>query len=379
MTRGKERLNAKERGVFRAAVTFLGAILLPGAMGCGSNGTSDVPADYADAALVDGTYIYNPPPLWSGGAPVLVAGGQDVVSLSVSSSNIFWQDPGGSVYACGLEGCGSDKPTQLSSLVGSAQGSALQTLTAEGDEASFLSEQGDALSNVALSDPDLPTTLFQAPSADTIYGVISDASQVYFVDDVAADNGCRFVWTLYSCPRSGVCKTPRTLYALSPEGDGSLGPLAIAGGEVYVVDSTGIGAIRAIPTHGGAAREVCSSSVLQGVQAIAIAGGYVYFTVGLSYSEQADPHAVYQCVASGGRPPSMYVRDIQPYALATDGKNLYWANYVSGAGSVVTCALGVVCTSPYSVADGQDSAFALTANAKSVYWSTSEAIYRADR
>jgi hypothetical protein len=131
--------------------------------------------------------------------------------------------------------------------------------------------------------------------------------------------------------------------------------------------------VRAVPTGGGTVRTVCTSDLLRQAQSLIVAGGYVYFTT------SADATSVYDCPAPSVGVASVYIRDLQPYALASDGANLYWTNYVYGPGSVVTCALGPTCDSPFTVAPNQDNVFAVAANAKSVYWATASKIYRADR
>jgi hypothetical protein len=366
------------------AVAMLGsASLLPlawGQWGCGSSPThaaesvgaaNDADAE-ADADAVDGVVVaYDPPPLWSGGAPILIASGEQAISLGIDGTNVYWQNPGGSVFDCPLAGCRGARPTQISSLIGPSTG-ALETLAATSAGALFLTSYGAAMTAAGAADPGRTSTIFQAASGDTLTSLVSDAGHVYFIDDVSVDSGGTAP-TLYACPTSGSCASPKRLYALSANDEGSLGPLAVSGSEVYVVENDSSSSIRAVPIDGGPARTVCSSELLPEAQALTVAGGYAYFTTA------SDLTSIYQCATAGGSKPTLFVQDLQPYGLASDGKNLYWTNYVSGKGSVATCALGATCSSAFTVALGQEYPFAIAANGASVYWATADEVFRADR
>jgi hypothetical protein len=345
---------------------------LPVASGCaGSDGGS--PFDTGDAGGAplpqiesDGAVLYNPPPEWSGSLPLLIGKGERAISLAIDSATVYWQSGGGPVYGCALSGCPSAKPTLLSSLVGPQYG-ALQTLGAGDGIGVFVSLSGTTLSAFAGDDPAHSPTPYRVTGGSGFTSLVTDATHVYFIDtlpDASAVYGV--AQTLYACPLGASCSSPQKLYA-----DPSLGPLCVSDSEVFFLASGT--SIRAVSTHGGKARTVCSSStLLTQVQALSVAGGYVYFTT-------ADyPAFVYQCPASGGE-PSVYLTDLQPYALANDGANLYWTNYLNGPGSVVTCPVGATCNAPRTVALNQDLVFAIAANATSVFWTTSTSVYRADK
>jgi hypothetical protein len=340
------------------------ASTLPWGSGCASWGDSST-FESGDAAA-DGEDLYDPPPLWSGGAPVLIGKGQEAVSLALDSSNAYWQNPGGSVFGCPLDGCPMSKPTLLSSLTGPG-GGALETLAAGNGIALFLSSGGTAISAFDGVNPDHSPTTYWTTAGAGLSSLATDATDAYFIDTSTGDAG--YQATLYSCRIGAACSSPTRLH------DGATGPLFVANSEVYFLDfvnTTGI-AIRAVPIHGGASRKVCDAENLYQVRSLAVAGGYAYFTT------TGEPASVYQCAASGGSAPAVYIQDLQPYALASDGANLYWTNYVAGPGSVVTCALGATCNSPFTVASTQEDPFAIAANAKSVYWTTPSSVYRADR
>jgi hypothetical protein len=345
--------------------------------GCfASNGTS-VAFPEADAGVdtgfegsePDAERTYDPPPTWSGGAPVNIESGQQAISLAVDSSEVYWQNPGGSVFACPLDGCADSKPTLLSSLIGPASGD-LDTLAAGDGVAVFFTDQGNQISSFAGANPKHSPTTYRTSAGLPGLGFVAltaDATQAYFVD-----TSITFTETLYSCPLGASCSSAKKLF-VDPNGE-TLRVLFAEGSDVYFVD-LGTGEIRAVPTHGGTARTVCTSNLLAGlqVQALVVAGGHAYFTT------SSEPTSVYQCTASGGGDAAVFIQDLQPYALASDGANLYWTNYVDGAGTVVTCALGATCSSPFTVASKQNSPFAIAANAKSVYWATASKIFRADR
>jgi hypothetical protein len=334
------------------------------ALGCSGGPKAGFADDLTDAGP-DAPPVYDPPPAWSGGAPVLIAANQVAISLALDEARVYWQGPGGSVFACPLGGCPSGKPTLLSSLIGPAYNS-LQTLGASGGDAVFLSDNGDAITSLTVADPSRASTTYTGSTA--LLALVNDSSHVYFVEEagVCSPN------TLLACPLTGPCASPETLYA---NASAYLDQLFVADSEVFFVyeDENGY-AIHAVSTHGGEARTVCSLGVDGGgVVDMTVAGGFVYMT------STESPSEIYDCPTAGGTTTTIYVKDLAPYALASDGTNLYWTNYRDQGGSVVTCALGKECTSPFTVASNQDGPFAIAANATSVFWSTSTSIFRADK
>jgi len=328
------------------------AATLPGAAGGSGFQIGDASTD-GDAGIV-----YEVPPIWSGNDATLIGSGIEAVSLAVDGTNVYWQDPGGAVYACPLAGCPGHKPTQVSGVIGPSSGT-LENLTANGGVAVFLSNLGTAITSVRATGGSQPVATYDAPDAGgTLSALIGDATNVYFINSANDE-------TISSCPRSGSCTSPRTLYSTSND---SLGPLAVAGSDVYFVDLGDSNTIRVVPTTGGSDRVVCSSELLNQVVALHVASGYVYFTTA------ADNRAIYQCATSGVASPSLYIVDLLPYALADDGENLYWTNYVGPSGTVATCGLGAVCLTPHTVAEKQDGPFAIAANASGVYWGTATSV-----
>lgn len=372
------------RGVSFLAVSVVAGIasILPMASGCfGSGATPVFEAGATDAAYSpiqpDGADLYIPPPQWSGSSPVLIAQSEQTLSLALDTSTAYWQGPGGSVYGCPLKGCSSSKPTLLSSLLGPQSG-ALETLAASDGIAVFITDSGSELSAFAGGDAGASPTAYLATAGGGFGALVTDATHAYFVDSVSTvDGGYTLTDTLYSCPLGASCSSPLKLYTLPPSDEfyesSTLGALFVADSEVYFMESANGGyTLRAISVDGGSARTVCSQ--LPGpAQALTVAGGYTYFTM------SSAPASIYQCATSGGSDPSLFVQDLQPYALANDGTNLYWTNYVNGQGSVVTCPLGASCTAAHTVALNQELAFAIAANASSVFWTTSTSIYRADK
>ncbi len=371
---------------FVAVRAVILASILPAVGGCASSPTeSTFDIADADAAAPDGERFYDPPPLWSGGQPVRIETGQQALALALDDSDVYWQNPGGAVFACPLDGCPKSKPALLSTLL--AQGFRnLETLAAGDGVAVFLTASA-GISSFNGADPAHSPTTYLSGTGGTFSSLVSDANNVYFVDDVvpdeadAGDGGVSSpaIPTIGSCALGASCASPERLYtAGSSAGLTQLGPLFVSNSEVYFVELAYSGqttaTIRAVPTQGGGtARTVCKSELLFYGQAMAVAGGYAYFTT------SGEPTSVYRCATSGAKEASVYVEDLQPYALASDGANLYWTNYVYGPGSVISCALGATCENPVTVASNQESPFAIAANAKSVYWATPSSIFRADR
>ena len=345
------------------------AILLPAFLtwACSSAPSAGFADDLTDAGP-ETAPIYLPPPAWSGGSPVLLAKNQEAVSLALDDAHVYWQGPGGSVFACPLGGCPDGRAAQLSSLVGPSS-EALQTLGASGGDAVFLSDNGDALTILAVGDPGRASTMYAAAADGGSLGLlVNDAANVYFV----AVNGVCAPTQVLACPLGGPCASPVTLYESAST---YIGQLSVAGSEVFFVQSDEAGdyAIHAVSAHGGGARKVCSLGTdYAGVVDMIVAGGFVYVTT------SNNPTKITACAASGSSNAWTYVEDLEPYALATDGENLYWTNY-QAEGNVVTCALGKECTSPFTVASNQTSPFAIVANGSSVFWSTQSSILRADK
>lgn len=360
---------------FVAIQAVMVASSLPAEWGCAASPTISVFESEDDAS--GGERVYDPPPAWSGGAAMRIETGQQALSLALDSDDVYWQNPGGSLFACPLDGCQDAKPILISSLIGPGSG-LLETLAAGDGVALFLTSGEAAISAFAGANPAHSPTTYLTGASGRFSAIVADAIQAYFVDYVSVDGGDGggdVHPSLYSCALGAACSSPDSVYASRVASD-ALGPLFVADSEVYFVDSTDFGitvAIRAVPIHGGAVRTVCGSQLLAQVQAMTVAGAFAYFTT------SAEPTSVYQCAASGGSDTAVYIQDLQPYALASDGANLYWTNYVDGPGSVVTCALGAVCQDPLTVASSQESPFAIAANSTSVYWSTASSIYRADK
>jgi hypothetical protein len=100
--------------------------------------------------------------------------------------------------------------------------------------------------------------------------------------------------------------------------------------------------------------------------------GYCYYTPGgvsCLYSATTD---IYQCPTAGGT-ATLYATDRAPYALATDGTDVFWTNDVP-AGTVVACAAGATCASPRTLASGQLHPKSIAVNSSRVFWATTTQI-----
>jgi hypothetical protein len=378
-------------------------LLAPGCNGGGqgsATAASSKDAGFGDAfesreassdrdALEDGDAsdgdIYELPPTWSGSLPVVIGASSDAIALAIDDAHVYWQTPGGSVYGCPLTGCPSQKPTLLSSLIGSSSVD-LESLSAENGAAIFLTAAGFTISNVAYSDPAHVSTTFAASNNGASSGfsaLATDASHVYFTSLLETDGG--FAASLSSCPLTGSCSSPKSLFAAAASFGNEeifLGVVAVGDGEIYFAQAGDDNRIRAVSVDGGSVRTVCSASAntgseteepLVGIESMLFVGSYVYFTSSGTHD------SIYECLAAGGGSPERYIRDYSPYALATDGTNLYWTNYVPVTGTVATCALGATCVSPFTVAPRQDAPLALAASATTVYWTTSSSVVEARR
>jgi hypothetical protein len=309
------------------------------------------------------TDVYLVPPTWTGGAAKVLASGVDGIGIAVDESNVYAQGAGGAIFACPLAGCSGEKPTQLSALIGSTD--TLETVVASGGVATFLTSQGGSISSVPFAQPKQTSTDFE--TTGTIGALITDGSSVYFTNNVPTDGGSNIL-SLDSCPITGDCSSPVTLYAPGPNDDiYALGPISVVAQQVFFVVNGDNTSIDAVGTGGGTPQVICTSSMLEGVQSILAVGGYVYFT------SSFDSTSIYACPASGGE-AKVFLEDYAPYALATDGTNLYWTNYVPTTGTVATCALGAKCSNPLTVASKQDAPFAITASTNGVYWTTGTSI-----
>jgi hypothetical protein len=303
----------------RQSVALLAAAL-PAALACSSpgpgsfvpmaaSGDAGVDSAVADAREAgeeagdagdagDTGVVYQLPPAWSGGSAGLRATGEEAVSMAIDASRVYWQTPGGAVFACPLTGCSHQKPGLLSSLIGPASGS-LETLTASGGITAFLSNSGTAITALQATDPSAAATTLQL-SADAGFAalgpLVSDTTQVYF-----AEQGQGSPPAVYSCPLLGACTAPKLVYTSSGYG---AGPLFVSGSSLYVVDCNNDCSINVVPVQGGTSRTVCSSSsLLDQVQALHVAGGYAYFT------SAQEPRSIYQCPTAGAASPSLYIKD----------------------------------------------------------------------
>jgi hypothetical protein len=347
-------------------------LVLAATTGCSSSRPTESAATDSgrplDAGEPDGPYTI--PPLWSGSAPVLVESNQEGVGLAIDSAHIYVEVSGGAVYACPLAGCPGDKASLVSSLIGASGG---ETLAAAGDVAVFFSGQGSALSATENASASAITTVYTSPPGSALEAVVTDGTNAYFTANIETDpDAGTFVPTLYACPVQGSCSSPVSLYADTDDED-SFGPIAVSGSEVFLATDGDTGTLLAVPTSGGPSRTVCSGELLEGAISLLATSTLVYFTT------QSSPRSIFVCASAGTGSPTKYVDDFYPYRLATDGQNLYWTNYVPGVGTVATCPLGPSCASVSTVADDQDAPYAISANASSVFWTTSALLYRADR
>ena len=121
-------------------------------------------------------------------------------------------------------------------------------------------------------------------------------------------------------------------------------------------------------------RTVCESSTLFSgdIPAMVVTDDYVYFTT------SADPSSNLPVPVRWKRAPSVYVMDVAPHGLATDGKTLFWTSYVS-SGRVASCAASATCASAKTIASGQDEPLAIAVNGTTVFWTTSTAVYEAPK
>ncbi len=313
--------------------------------------------------------VYPPPfdvgapdsgPPWDGGLPVAIATHEDPVALALDDTYVYWVNSGGTVLDCPVAGCPSNVPTILAL---DAEGYGSQTLAA-GDLTAFFVDTSYNIDTCAGAGCGLAATKYES-------GEVEGGLYYYFYDSLITDSANTYFTegsTIYSCPLGATCSAPVSLHTVTKS---SVGLLAVSSANLFFVrEGYSADSIRSVPIGGGSSTLVCDSSTLADAESMVYAGGYVYFTSGYT------PGTIYQCLAAGGGSPTVYATDTQPYGLATDGTNLYWTNY-AGSASVATCAVGATCTSPRTVASGQDYPTSIAVNAASVFWITETDIYAA--
>jgi hypothetical protein len=349
-----------------------------------SGGKGDARSSIAKDGARDappGFDVYVLAPAWKGGEPVPIAAATDgggststAIAIAVDQVATYWQTPGGSIYACALPGCGASAPSLLSSLTGPA-GVQLDSLVAASGAAVFLSTSGQAISIVPF---DLPNDVSSLAAADADAGtgyaaLATDGAHVYFLR-TATDPSGNTSQSIASCAIGAPCATPALLY--TAPADATLATLTVANAEVVFSEFNYDGSYKigllAVPSTGGAARTVCGGAESGAlVTSMTATRDEVYYTTAQGSS------VVYECPLAGTGTAGVFVHDYQPYALATDGTNVYWTNYVPVTGTVAGCKASSTCTAPFTVASDQPSPFAIAATASTLYWTTSKGIFTA--
>jgi hypothetical protein len=67
----------------------------------------------------------------------------------------------------------------------------------------------------------------------------------------------------------------------------------------------------------------------------------------------------------GGAPTLLANNQLQPYAIATDGINVYWT---TGVGNIMRCPVGGCGNAPVIIAHAQGNIGGVAVDATSVYW-----------
>jgi hypothetical protein len=314
----------------------------------------------------DGAPPFDVMPPRDSGTTVTIATDQSPQALVLDDTYVYWENATGSVVNCPLSGCPILDAPSILALNGSAA-SNLEEL-AVGDSFAYFVDTSGNVDTCASGGCAGSPSLFWAAN-DKRHVLLTDPTNVYVVRGKAGG-----VWL---SPLSSLSKGE---VAFSASGGAYV--LAATSTELYWADDGGsTQSVLARITTGCTllsctsppVRTVCASAtLLSAVEAMVVAGGYVYFTT------SADPTSIYQCPSSGGGSPSVYATDVAPYALAADGANLYWTNYVA-SGTVARCPLGAACSFSTTIASKQDQPLAIAANATSAYWTTATAVYEAPK
>jgi len=198
-------------------------------------------------------------------------------------------------------------------------------------------------------------------------GFAFDADSVYYSDEHwSAGVGSGLVGTVLALPRTG--GSPRSI----ADGLDQVSAIALDDDAVYFVDvqQTGNGSqtfIGRVPKAGGQVQHVVDLPSV-GVAALAVAGGYVYWT-------QSDRQVV-RVLALGGSPEPLSAGAAAPLAIAVDASGVYWLDIghvgvdcPANDGQVSRFVPGQPEATP--LASNLKGADALAVSAGAVFWTTS--------
>jgi hypothetical protein len=302
----------------------------------------------------------------AGAGITTVAVGQSPQALALDGTYVYWENATGTVVDCPLAGCPTlSSPSVL--VTSAVPPDNLEELAVGASTAYFVgaSENLDYCAGSGCSDS--PAVFWPASEGDDgpYPTMIADSTNLYYTD--AFGN----IWLE---PLGGGAAT--SMLELL---DG-FSTLALSPTELYLAQGSGsFLTILATPvcsmlTCNEIKRTVCTSSTLFSgdIPAMVVTDDYVYFTT------SADPSSIYECPSDGSGAPSVYVTDVAPYGLATDGTRLFWTSYVS-SGTVASCAASATCASAKTIASGQDEPLAIAVNGTAVFWTTSTAVYEAPK
>jgi hypothetical protein len=362
-----------------------------------SDGSGDAGTDgtiVADAAPPDAAPLDAPP--WGGGGPITVVASEAPYALAADDGFVYWLNAG-TVYDCPVAGCPS-VPTALATNA-STGGFPDQPLAGSG-AAFYETTTGDlddcTASGCAPSPAVFAPGTYASPYAPAFKEVVADASNAYFTDGLS----------IYQCPLGAACTSPQKLYTVAC-GESIL-RLAVGAGQLFFATllmtgpygaslEYGYGCaygygygytsyypttlteyLRSVPIGGGADALVCTVPGTPYIRGLTATSGHVFvaITTGV-YPYPLGGAAIYSCKASGGA-SKVFVYDDAPMGLANDGTDVYWSNALT-VGTVRVCAEGSSCTSPRTVAAGQDTPFAIAVNSTAVYWTTTTAILSASK
>jgi hypothetical protein len=310
-------------------------------------------ATLTDASNDASTCVEAAPPdaslttLWSDGL-------SGAAFVAVDGTNVYFTSTAGfgSVMKCAIGGCGGSPTTIASGFVGVG----LMGIAVDGTNVYWtVFGAADAGAGAIMSCPiggcdgGVPNTL--AAGQEQPWFIAVDATNVYWTDPPAG--------TVMSCPKTGCNGSPTTLAS----GQDHPWGIAVDSADIYwtAVGNSG-GLMKCSLSSCGDGGSPIALYPGAGVAQIALDSDNVYATAGGSGG------AVVKFTKDGGAPVLLAQQDY-PFAIATDGANVYWTDQeTQTAGHVHKCGVDGCCMTPITMTPAQPNPWGIAVDGTNVYW-----------